>query len=215
MARRFGLIRTSVFASEKFRALETLLARHVYLYILANRHGNSLGLFKLSPAYIADDLEQDIPGGAEEAQAVLMDLVRVGLIEYDEREKLVRIVGYLDQSPITNHKHMKGARRELAALPKKSPLLPATAADVVHSAWLLGSSLMKTAAQKKQSSSVAAQASAKRNMETAVEIFEEIAEIRSLLHDPEKMDFIIKSMGHRYSDKLLSVAHNGARGTFQ
>jgi len=56
MARKFGMVGSSVWDSEKFVSLSDDSARLAYLYLCTTHHGNSVGVFRMPPAYLAVDL---------------------------------------------------------------------------------------------------------------------------------------------------------------
>lgn len=89
MSRKFGPVGTTIWDSERFRALRNDTHRLGYLYLIACPHGNNLGLFRLPSAYFAVDMRVS----QDEAETMLDDLEANGLIDCDAEDHL-RIVGW-------------------------------------------------------------------------------------------------------------------------
>ncbi|WP_417724585.1 hypothetical protein [Salipiger sp.] len=130
MSRAFGIISTSIWGSRRFRGLPCELARLVYLYLHTNRHGTSIGAYRLPIAYIATDLR--VP--EDRANIALAAVVHASLARYDELEEVVSIIGWWDHNPITNRKHLQGAIRAQRELPRTSPAGVVSAVEIAGSA---------------------------------------------------------------------------------
>jgi len=138
--REYGRVGVSIWNSQKFLSLENNNSRLVYLYLLTCSHGNSVGCFRLPEGYIMADMpylemiEDKSKGRGKKTPTdslsiaygypidspihrALIDLKRAELIGYDEREKVVRIVDYMDHSQISNIKHAAGAVKIAQSLP--------------------------------------------------------------------------------------------------
>lgn len=102
MARAYAKIAIALWQSRKFRALKGDDApRLMYFYLHTCPQVNSVGCFHLPLGYAATDLgwgEADILG----ALGALSD---ERLIDWDEPEGMVRIVGFIEHDPPTNPKH--------------------------------------------------------------------------------------------------------------
>lgn len=103
-------------------------ARYLALYLLSCRHRTLEGLFKLSKAYIADDLGWT----AERLAQPFADLVADDFIRYDEQAKVVMIVKALEYQAPQNPNQVKAAIRKLDDIPE-TPLL----ADLLDAAQSL------------------------------------------------------------------------------
>lgn len=77
MARKFGMVGSSVWDSDKFTSLSDDSARLTYLYLCTTHHGNGVGVFKMPAAYLAVDRGKT----KDEADATLQELKTKGLIE--------------------------------------------------------------------------------------------------------------------------------------
>lgn len=84
MARKFGMIGSTVWDSDKFLRLSSDSARLTYIYLCTTHHGNSVGVFKMPAAYLAVDRGKS----KAEGQAELDELVREGLIETGEENQI-------------------------------------------------------------------------------------------------------------------------------
>jgi len=111
--RDYGKISTSIWNSRKFRALPTDDSKMLYFYLHTCTHVNSVGCFILREGYAAEDLGWD----RERYQKGIETLSEGGLIQYDDHEKLVRIVNFFRFDPFANVNHAKGAVKLALALP--------------------------------------------------------------------------------------------------
>lgn len=112
--RKFGIIGSRVWRSEKFRALTTIEARLLYLYLHSSTHGNSAGCFHISPNLIAADTRLDV----DAIERGLDDLEAVGLIRRDPREELIQITGFFTFNMPASRKQLAGPLNVIESLPK-------------------------------------------------------------------------------------------------
>jgi hypothetical protein len=113
MARDFGPVHTSLWASKRFWSMPSDASRLFYLYLLSSPHSNSIGCYRLPRGYIAADLkwsDNDISEAIQECSDSL-------LIAFEEREEVVFITQFLAKNPTTNKNHAIGAVRAALALP--------------------------------------------------------------------------------------------------
>ncbi len=90
---------------KKFEQLD-IHDRYVYLYLLSNQHGNSIGLYRLKPGYAAVDLGMEI----KDYRKAIERLSKGYLIHYDETTETIYIPNYLKFNPFTNENHAKGSK---------------------------------------------------------------------------------------------------------
>ena len=100
--RRFGMIGSRVWRSEKFRKLGGTDPKLLYLYLHSCSHGNSAGCFHISPTLIAAET------GIANVEACLADLDRVGLIYRDPAEDLVQIRAFFAFNMPASRKQLAG-----------------------------------------------------------------------------------------------------------
>jgi len=129
--REFGMLGASIWQSRRFRRLGSDSARLAFCYVISTGHGNTIGTYRLNPAYMAAD--RNISN--DQAEADLLDLGHVGLIDYDGQEHVIHIRRWFERNKITNRKHLAGALRFLGLLPNATPLIGYAAADVLLSAY--------------------------------------------------------------------------------
>lgn len=113
MSRDFGKIRSSIWQSRKFLALQNDQTRLLYLYLHTCPHGNSVGCFRLPKGYALADMSWPV----EAFDSAIEELCKVNLIGWDESESVVRLVDFLKHSGITNQKHAAGALKAAISLP--------------------------------------------------------------------------------------------------
>jgi len=107
------MVGTSIWSSKRFRALPDDLCRLGYVYVLTCSHCNTIGAFRLPPEYMAADLRWS----TGEANRVLDNLAKVGLVYRDLDENLVSIANWWEFNGIANRKHLQSALRALDELP--------------------------------------------------------------------------------------------------
>lgn len=117
------MIGSRVWRSSKFRALDSIEARLVYLYLHTSAHGNSAGCFHISPALIAAESK------VSDVEAALAELERVGLIRRDPSEDLVQIVAFFTFNMPSSRKQLAGPLAILEAIPR-GPVLNALRAEL-------------------------------------------------------------------------------------
>ena len=125
--RPFGKVYSSVWYSQRFRALPDDGCRLAYLYILTCEQGTSIGTFRFSPDMMATEMRID----RDEARRRLTSLVDVALVRYDDAEAVLQIVGFLELNRFTNRNHLLGSLRIFDRLPNSSCLKRSVAADLV------------------------------------------------------------------------------------
>ena len=113
----YGKVSESYWHDDAIRALSED-ARHGMLYLISCPHGNRLGLFVLAPAYAAEDLQWE----TERVSAMLTELRDAGRILWDEANRVVFVRYYLRHNTLANGNVIKGALRDLEALPR-TPLI--------------------------------------------------------------------------------------------
>jgi len=113
----FGKIETRFWDSPHVRQLNDS-CKLAFLYLLTNKHGNSLGYYILPPSYMADDLGWSI----DRTKRALATLEEEGFIAYDAAVRIVWIKNYLKYHTLKKHQTERSACDILANLPP-SPLL--------------------------------------------------------------------------------------------
>jgi len=113
----FGMIQCRMWESPSVRGLSDQ-GKLAFGYLLANKHANMLGYYRLPLPYMADDLEWPL-AKVEEAVA---ELERRGLIAFDEPGRLVFVVTYFKWHRLSAGACEKGAIDDLRQLPR-SPLI--------------------------------------------------------------------------------------------
>lgn len=111
--RKFGIISSRVWRSEKFRSLTSETARICYLYLHTCSHGNSTGCFHVSQTMIASEAMIEASG----VEAALLECENVGLIRYDETEDLVQICNFFRHNTPASRKQLAGPIAMLENLP--------------------------------------------------------------------------------------------------
>ncbi|WP_419797264.1 MAG: hypothetical protein ACNI26_13140 [Terasakiella sp.] len=115
MSRDFGKVATGLWRSKKFKKLgDNSDAKLLYIYILTNSNGNSIGCYELPTGYIMADLRWD----DSRIDSAMIALSKALLIDWNEDEEVVSIVNFLTKSPITNKKHAIGAFKTALNLPE-------------------------------------------------------------------------------------------------
>jgi len=93
-------------------------ARYLMLYLLTSPHRNVLGFYFLPEPYACFDLGWT----AERFRERLGELLRNGLVNYDETVHVVLIANFIKHNPLENHNQVKSAVQKLDEIPK-TPLL--------------------------------------------------------------------------------------------
>ena len=86
MSEKWGAIGSSIWRSRRFRPLDDF-CRSAYLYLHANDHRLSIGLYHLPVLFMADDMNRD----PADCRAALDHLVEARLIDYDPETNLLRV----------------------------------------------------------------------------------------------------------------------------
>lgn len=110
--REFGLIRSTIWQSERFCSLERLEAQLAYFWLHTGQK-TCAGVLRLGPAHMADELNflSDVPA----ATRVLDELEGVGLIV--RVKPFVVITQFLKATPVKSYRHAIAAFRECFSLP--------------------------------------------------------------------------------------------------
>lgn len=147
--RRFGQVRQSMFGSKKVRALPDDGCRYAFVYLISCGHGNAVGYYRLPPDYMAADLDTT----ADEARRRIGEMCKVGLIDYDDDEQLVRVRNWWSddgQGDIASYKALMGASRAALDIPRGCIFRASVAVELVAAA-LLKCDEWSTDASKKDS----------------------------------------------------------------
>ena len=88
-------------------------AKLVYMYAVLSPHSNRLGLYYLPKEYIVADLNLP-PDCVERA---FQEVLRSGLIRYDQQTSVILVPEYIFWDPLENPKQVKGAVKALDAVP--------------------------------------------------------------------------------------------------
>lgn len=114
--RDYGRVSTSLWRSRKFKTLRETgddQARLLYLYLHTCPQANSIGCFVLPKGYATSDL-----GWSESVlDRAMQALCEASLTSWNGPEELVRIVDFIEHSPMTNGKHAAGASKLALSLP--------------------------------------------------------------------------------------------------
>lgn len=89
-------------------------ARYLMLYLLTSPHRNILGFYFLPEPYACFDLGWT----QEQFRERLGELLRNGLVKYDETAHVVLIINFLKHNPLENHNQVKSAIQKLDEIPK-------------------------------------------------------------------------------------------------
>ena len=98
------------------------MQKYIYLYLLTCQHGNSAGIYRLTPAYSAYDCAITL----KEFDSAIIVLSEKYLISFDSKENVVLIHQYMKFNPITNDKHAKGTAKVASEFKESS----------VYRAWI-------------------------------------------------------------------------------
>lgn len=91
--------------------------RYLMLYFLTCPHRNVLGCFKLPKSYVSEDTQLK----PRKLTKLMNECLDLGLVEYDEKSKVIFIKNFLKYNPIENPNQAEGARKRLKNEPN-SPL---------------------------------------------------------------------------------------------
>lgn len=113
----YGVIDCSFWTDRRFQGI-TGQAREALLYLLSSPHGNHIGCYRISPEYMALDLEWT----AEDARDALLSLQKYGLVKYDWDQEVVFVPLYAKWNPLKRGNMDKAACSDAKNLPP-SPLV--------------------------------------------------------------------------------------------
>lgn len=110
---RYQKIHSQIWHDEKFMQF-TPEAQRLFLYLMSSPHSNSIGLYVIPKMYICADLQLTI----QQLKKPFDELIKNGLIMYDDSVNLLLIINHLKHNKIENEKQAQGASKIVAILPK-------------------------------------------------------------------------------------------------
>ncbi|SFZ84491.1 hypothetical protein SAMN02983003_2040 [Devosia enhydra] len=110
-SRQFSKVSPLVWHSKRFRSLDSD-GQLLFLYFLTCEHQTSAGTFRIPDGYAIADLAWELPRYLEVRQRVKA----AGLIDCDEDENFVQVMGWFKFNPPTNEKHAQGTLRLLQGI---------------------------------------------------------------------------------------------------
>jgi uncharacterized phage protein (TIGR02220 family) len=113
----YGVIDCSFWNDRRFQGV-TGHVREALLYLLSSPHINHIGCYRISPEYMALDLEWT----ADDARAAIRDLQKIGLVKYDWEQEVVFVPLYAKWNPLNRGNMDKAACSDAKNLPP-SPLV--------------------------------------------------------------------------------------------
>jgi hypothetical protein len=113
----YGVIDCSFWTDRRFQGV-TGHVREALLYLLSSPHSNHIGCYRISPEYMALDLEWT----ADDARAAIRDLQKIGLVKYDWEQEVVFVPLYAKWNPLRRGNMDKAACSDAKNLPP-SPLV--------------------------------------------------------------------------------------------
>ncbi|USE36919.1 hypothetical protein [Endozoicomonas sp. SCSIO W0465] len=123
----FGKVSSGFWVSDDIQPMLDR-AKLMALYLLTNRHGNLIGIFKLTRGYMADDLCWD----RSAVQKALDELVSNNFLTLSERGDYLCINRFMEHNPTVNQKQIIARLRALTELPDTLPMLLPEAVPVVQ-----------------------------------------------------------------------------------
>jgi hypothetical protein len=113
----YGVIDCSFWNDRRFQGV-TGHVREALLYLLSSPHINHIGCYRISPEYMALDLEWT----ADDARTAIRDLQKIGLVKYDWEQEVVFVPLYAKWNPLNRGNMDKAACSDAKNLPP-SPLV--------------------------------------------------------------------------------------------
>lgn len=110
-SRQFSKVSPLVWHSRRFRSLDAD-GQLLFLYFLTCEHQTSAGTFRIPDGYAIADLNWELPRYIETRGRVRS----AGLIDFDEDEGFVQVMGWFEFNPPTNEKHHQGTLRLLKSI---------------------------------------------------------------------------------------------------
>jgi len=111
----YAQINRKIWNTDCFRSLSRD-ARELFQYIMTSPHGNQLGLFVLRPGYAIDDLQWKTD--REGYGKPLTELIRVGLIAWDEKREIILDISQVEKHPPEGPNQVKYCIKIINQLPK-------------------------------------------------------------------------------------------------
>ena len=110
---RYQKIHSQIWHDEKFKDLAGETQR-LFLYLMSSPHSNAIGLYVIHKMYICADLNVSL----QQLNKSVKELIKNGLIKYDEDVNLIFIVNHLRYNKIENENQSKGLAKIVETLPK-------------------------------------------------------------------------------------------------
>lgn len=111
--RDFGLIRTTLWQSERFMSIQALDTRLAYIW-LHTSFKTSAGVLRIGPPHLLDEV--DFFKDLDRCEEVFQELERAGLIM--RAKPFTIITKYLEANPVKTFRHAIAAYREVLVLPE-------------------------------------------------------------------------------------------------
>jgi len=108
---------TQIWDDDKFRGLSKD-GKLLFLNMLINKNGNVIGFFVLRRGYAMEDIKLN----QTELDKALHEIIKQGMVIYDETNALFLIKNYLKYTPIYADGQLKSATKVLKKLPKSELL---------------------------------------------------------------------------------------------
>lgn len=109
--REFSKVSPQLWMKKGFRSLSDD-GKLTMLYLLTCRHQNSAGCYHLPDGYASSDLGWD----ADRYRKARMELESGKFVVFDEETSEIYILGWFDENPVTNDKHLMGCERIVGSL---------------------------------------------------------------------------------------------------
>jgi hypothetical protein len=111
-SKRFSKVSPAVWRSRRFTGLSNTEAKLLYLYFVTSEHQTSIGAYSIPTGYALADLGWQAPA----YEAARAELVRAGLIVFDDEAETVYVERWFKHSPPMNVKHLQGCQRLIGEL---------------------------------------------------------------------------------------------------
>lgn len=107
----YSKVYKKIWKNKKFKDLKDE-QKFLFLYLLSCPHANILGFYYLPKKYISSDLSWSPSKIAQH-----LKILSKGLIKYDEENKVILILSWLEHNPLVSDNHVKKAQAELSEVP--------------------------------------------------------------------------------------------------